>query len=387
MENERLVNQKNQIEKRVFVIGAGMSAECGAPVVDQFLQTPFTDFIGEEILNSISRFISSAYPKGATPNIEEVLSLVDHAIKQGELLAGYNLYDLQKIRASLTYAIIEILTKICDKLYKDCKKSRVFYEIKDILEQKKLNPETKGIVNTYSCLVHILHHGDTVITLNYDFFLDLVIAYSFLFSRWENIDYGTNFFDLSFREGITCEEEPYLDYIRRPYPFLSGNMITILKLHGAINWAVCSNCKTIIYTGLDSLSKVLNTLQRVPLNLKHKYLCCPDFNFEPIIVPPTWMKDYNNRYLEDIWYVATRRLAEANTIIFLGYSFSESDYQIRYLFNRALHLHGSVPWNKIVIVNKNIDKVISSYERFFGKVEFFEEKTSEYLYRLLKTKN
>ena len=86
------------MRKWVFVIGAGMSAECGAPVISQFLQPHFTDLVKGKKLNLLLKFISSAYPKGATPNIEEVLSLVDHAIAKREPLAGYDFHKLQKVR-------------------------------------------------------------------------------------------------------------------------------------------------------------------------------------------------------------------------------------------------------------------------------------------------
>ena len=245
----------------------------------------------------------------------------------------------------------------------------------------KLSPEAKGWRDTYGLLACILHSGDTVITLNYDLFLDLALSMPKL--EWD-IDYGTEFLELVPDLDIMCEGVP-LRYSYRPTWGIARKIITVLKLHGALNWAVCSSCKTMVATVLTPLSRInryIRELQNEPLDLRKKYLCCPDFDLKPLIVPPTWMKEYNNRYLGDIWNVAIRKLADATIVLFLGYSFSESDYQIRYLFNRALHMRSGTPWDKVVVVNTNIDKVLPTYKRFFGKVEPFKGKVSEYLHQI-----
>lgn len=406
-----MVEQKNQMRKWAFVIGAGMSAECGAPVISQFLQPHFTDLVRGKRLNLLSKFISSAYPEGAAPNIEEVLSLVDHAIVKREPLAGYDSHKLQEVRGALTYVITEILSKVWDKLNRDFGSDKLDNPYAMLLSKKderqgihlqkavrditfmiddmagsandipKLIPEAKGWTDTYGLLACILHSGDTVITLNYDLFLDLALSMPKL--EWD-IDYGTDFVELVPDADIMCEGAP-LRYSYRPIRGIARKIITVLKLHGALNWAVCSSCKTTVATVLTPLSRInryIRELQNDPLDLRKKYLCCPDFSLEPLIVPPTWMKDYNNRSLGDIWSVATRQLADATMVLFLGYSFSESDYQIRYLFNRALHMRSGTPWAKVVVVNRSIDKVLPTYKRFFGKVESFKGKVSEYLHQI-----
>lgn len=399
------------MRKRVFVIGAGMSTECGAPVISQFLQPPFTNLVRGRKLSLVQKFISSAYLESATPNIEEVLSLVDHAIAKREPVAGYNSQELQEVRGALIYVISEILAKIWDRLNRDLGSDQLPYddidamiiskkygrqgmgiektikEFESIVDKmrgsawgiKKFTSGVKGLLDTYGLLSYILHSEDTVMTLNYDLFLDLALSMPYF--KWD-IDYGTDFLEL-----VPEHEAAPLLYAHRPISGIEKKVITVLRLHGALNWAVCSSCKTMIATALTPLSRInqyIREFQNYSLDFRKKYLCCPDFSLEPLIVPPTWMKDYDNRYLSDIWNVAIRHLAEANIIVFLGYSFSESDYQIRSLFNRALHMRSGMPWDKIIVVNKSIDDVLPTYKRFFGKVEYFKGKTSEYLYKIVR---
>jgi hypothetical protein len=399
-----MAEQKNPMRKWAFVIGAGMSAECGAPVISQFLKVPFTNLVKGKRLNLLQKFISSAYPEGAAPNIEEVLSRVDHAIVKREPLAGYSSHKLQEVRQAITYVITEVLAKVWDKLNKDFGANKQDNPYAILLSKKeerealvieknirnmssmidrtkystlKLSPEANGWIDTYGRLAYFLHSGDTVITFNYDLFLDLALSISKL--GWQ-IDYGTNFAELVPDEDIQCVGAP-LRYVDRPMSGKAEKIITVLKMHGANNWAFCSSCNTMVVTDLAPFLRVnryIRELQNSPPDLK-KYLCCPNFSLEPLIVPPTWMKEYDNRSLADIWSVAKRKLADATVVLFLGYSFSESDFQIRHLFNGALHLRSGKPWDKIVVVNSNIGGVLPIYKRYFGKVEPFKRKVSDYL--------
>lgn len=71
-----------------------------------------------------------------------------------------------------------------------------------------------------------------------------------------------------------------------------------------------------VLTPLSRINRYIRELQNEPLDSRKKYLCCPDFDLKPLIVPPTWMKEYNNRYLGNIWNVAIRKLADATIVLF-----------------------------------------------------------------------
>lgn len=395
-----------------------MSAECGAPVISQFLQPRFTNLVKGKSLKAVSQFVSSAYPVGAAPTIEEVLSLVDHSITNGDRVGGCGTEELRKVRRALVYVITEVLSKVWDNLHRDFGSEKIDNPYAMLLSEEEdrqsiyvrkafrrfdymarlliderddrnhrhitpeLSAEARGFTDTYVILAHLLNHGDTVLTFNYDLFLDLALSRPSLDPELEwDVDYGIDFLELVPDLDITSEAAP-LRYVSRPDWRISKRVVRLLKLHGALNWGVCSSCKALVATVLHPLSRVeryIRKLQNDPLDVRKHDLCCPDFSLEPLIVPPTWMKDYDNRYLADIWSIAARDLANADIVVFLGYSFSESDYQVRHLFNKALHMRVVNSWDKVVVVNRSIQNVLPTYQRFFGKVEQVKAKASDYL--------
>ncbi len=247
--------------------------------------------------------------------------------------------------------------------------------------------EAKGWSETYSRLAAILNSRDTVITMNYDLFLDNAIAS--MYDKFGNMDdgsfnvtYGVDYQKTSSDGDIACNGtlEPYSNdnYERQE------RSVTILKLHGSLNWAICSSCKTLLITEGTPLSRIstyINRLQSESLDFKSRHLCCPRFTLEPLIVAPTWMKDYDNQILRTLWQTAIAQLHKADDIIFLGYSFSEVDFQFRYLISRALHMRYGKPWQRVIVVNPD-ESVVDRYRRFFGNIIFRKEKASEFLLRI-----
>lgn len=360
-----------------------------------------------------------AFPRGARPNIEEVLSFVDHAIAQREPVMDFKIENLREVRAAVVNVITEILMSVQERLnhvfgvediynpycalnspdrnregtFKNKlvaeaveEASRVM-EIEVSAETKKATSSkmAKGWGDTYIVLAGILNDGDTVITLNYDLFLDIAIAA--MYSKYGRMDegapfrvtYGTDYLNIS-SDGDYYSKGP-LHAPPNDEPPLKHPQATILKLHGSLNWAFCSSCKTLLMTEWTPISRIsthLNSLQSLDTDFKSKHLCCSHFTLESLIVPPTWMKDYDNPVLRTLWQKAVAQLQFADEIVFLGYSFSEVDFQFRYLFSRALHMRHGKPWRRITVVNSD-ESVFWKYRRFFGEVDCVEEKASEFL--------
>jgi hypothetical protein len=66
--------------KRVFIIGVGMSADCGAPIIRTFLEERFLSLVNEEDQKKILKFFSDVYLPDNIPNIEEILSEIDNSL-------------------------------------------------------------------------------------------------------------------------------------------------------------------------------------------------------------------------------------------------------------------------------------------------------------------
>jgi hypothetical protein len=132
-----------------------------------------------------------------------------------------------------------------------------------------------------------------------------------------------------------------------------------MKLHGSINWLICSNCGR-LYT--DFLHNI--TLQCSEGNnklIKCKF-CDPinrRYELNHIIITPTFLKSLNTLQLKNIWHNAFMDLSEATNIYFVGYSFPDADFELRYLLKKALR-----PDAKIKVILHDLDNP-DEYKKYF----------------------
>ncbi len=118
--------------------------------------------------------------------------------------------------------------------------------------------------------------------------------------------------------------------------------IKFVKLHGSVNCVLCPNCNR-LYTGLGATRELFN-----------EYIAgriCPrcyrvrdvagstalnEPVLEPLIISPTFIKEFNNAHIQMIWHNAYIDLCEAKKVVFVGYSLPEADYHLRTLLKRAI---------------------------------------------------
>lgn len=131
---------------------------------------------------------------------------------------------------------------------------------------------------------------------------------------------------------------------RTPSTLLKANEIyniKLLKLHGSLNWLVCPKCGRFFVEYDKNIA--INTLGSV----KHEEECCRFCKdtvgekmgeplLESLIITPTYMKELNNLHIQNIWHNAYIELTEADEVVFIGYSFPEADFEMRYLLKRAI---------------------------------------------------
>lgn len=131
--------------------------------------------------------------------------------------------------------------------------------------------------------------------------------------------------------------------------------IKLLKLHGSINWLICPNCKR-IYVDYDNDIAILelSTGRLCPQ-------CEKGFGDEEnipkmhsILITPTFLKDLNALQLKNIWHNAFIDLAEATTVVFIGYSFPDSDFEMRYLLKKSINQN-----TKIEVILHNSDNPLT----------------------------
>ena len=542
-----MVRSRVNRKQTVFVLGAGMSAACGAPLTSDFLTTRFSHYFTAAQLDLINRFASRASLQGEPPTIEDIWVRVDNAIL-GTPVPGYDQHALRATRNALRDGLIRVFSAVHFSLLETMRwcgldeeplghldvesflmfltnplrsiRSRVrkiqsehvralrlfealhraspatileamtaFFspqaewaerpphecaEALTALLSNPIKPNPIGIdrVFHYRCakarsicgphwlgsgydssgkicqeilwdiyllwhyrdrleavrawfdshyrLTQMLRRGDTVITTNYDLFLELALLslpsrpYPVLwgtevhevrdkhhcvyvpgttsaYSRWEAEGEG---FTQSTHEDLKTAEasgdETELRAARQMYKRAlrrrrqlgdPWGWVSVLKLHGSLDWGLCENCETLFAMRLFPFYTAKATIlahRRRNQALKRRILCCDRVQLTPLIIPPTHMKDYDNKVLVSIWSDAIRRLAHSTNIVFLGYSLPAQDERMRHLFRKASYERGGAPW-KVTLVDLRAHELTDRYQRIFGEVVPVEGSITNYL--------
>ena len=182
---------------------------------------------------------------------------------------------------------------------------------------------------------------------------------------------------LSLHAIYPCCGIEFTNYNTRDEAFGEIDRIPLYKLHGSLNWLYCHVCETMDLTGREK--GVIHIIR--PTNDTRDTLCSQCKNLkEPVIVPPTYFKEYNNYFLNQVWHKAEQDLRRVEKIFFCGYSFPDADMQIKYLLKRIETNRNGQPL-KVYVANgytgkspeeKDLER--KRYNRFFiENVNYLDE--------------
>lgn len=338
---------------RVYVLGAGASRALNsrAPLMKDLLRIGINFSQGDrppspstKSAHRVKEFISEFYsPLNFTnilPPFEDVLSQVDYCIVNNiPLSKKYSVDELRSLRKDLIYILGRAI-------------------------QHETNHQTDhALVGTF--FNNLDQHTETIISLNYDLIIDNGFRDFFGF-----VNYG-----VTMRNSV---------HFRPQYP----PKLTLYKLHGSLNWLYCPVCGALETTeGEKGALKVLT-----------EDINCQSCNtpFEPVLNTPTFLKDYNNSYIVELWRNAQTQLHHADEVVFVGYSMPDADIVLRMFFTRALYtnrlLRGHQNRCKVRVVDytPNMDILAGNstktrYEQLFGEIDFDSTGFIEYISRGCKT--
>lgn len=351
----------------VFILGAGASADGGAPVMRDFLDAARKLRLSGNIRDSR---ISSAFDEVFAAigklqvvhskardfdinNIESVFS----AFEMAQLLGHMPGYDVAQIDSLITALKTVIATTLEATLRFDRKKSS----------------GTTAAPRPYPQFVDLLHkcramspsYNPVVITFNYDLALDYALQQGGLPARY--------FLD---------DTDPRVG-------------IPLLKLHGSLNWiangddivpwhmeGILSNGpgNLFFHTGTDEVRHfqitphLINGLRGQP----------PIEQPSPVIIPPTWNKYGYQKQITRVWSQASKELGSAQHIFVIGYSLPLSDLFFRYLY--ALGSVGDQPLSTFHVFNPD-EKVCARFQDMMGpgseaRFRFYGQKQHPFEYAL-----
>ena len=293
----------------VFILGAGASRDAGAPLIADFLDRA-------DLLRR------SGKVNEVKPHFDRVFDAISQ-LQAIQAKAHLDLYNIESVFAAFEMGkLIGKLPGIKSEEIESLLESMRWLILKTLQETVKYTKRGGHIDpdDSYRRFVKLLAEFNStprqdrcsVITFNYDVALDYALRH-----QKQEIDY--------------C--------FGRKMP----SQISLMKLHGSVNWARCLRCGVIPrdiltfvaendFTGIRDLTRVTLPLVSRLWTAKDKCGCGGDIEPVPVIVPPTWNKTQAQQELSAVWARAGAELSDAENIFVSGYSLTETDLFFRYLY-------------------------------------------------------
>jgi len=165
---------------------------------------------------------------------------------------------------------------------------------------------------------------------------------------------------LTFNYDLGVDHAMYVNRLGPDY-CLSGKAspdVPLLKLHGSMNWGVCSKCSAVVPWGLSAFFQSysyrhLGENEKVQLDVWSQFERLTHCECRvaplPFLVPPTWNKSDHQETIRVVWQRAAKELTDAEHIFIIGYSLPETDAFFRTLY--ALGVVGDMPLKRIWVYN------------------------------------
>ena len=325
------------MSKMVFILGAGASRDCGAPLMYDFLDTASRLLSAGEVNEKKEHFervfkaissLQAVHSKSQLDlnNIESIFTALEIANVLGKL-PGFDKKEIPKVIASLKEVIVSTLEKT----------------ISFPTHGSNILPTSS--YEKFSKLLGYLKNDahptltTSVITFNYDIALDVAMH-----RNGQGPVYG-------FGPDVTASQPTKL-----------------LKLHGSLNWAERTEDGSVQpltlqeyfskyrYQGFGDGKGSCHIPIGSQLQEYYSKHTVVKVNPEPVIVPPTWNKADYHHLLSTIWGQAAIELEAAEYIFIIGYSLPETDAFFRLLY--GLGSVGDTPLKKVAVYNPDTSGAI-----------------------------
>ncbi|MBI1281775.1 MAG: hypothetical protein GC179_26865 [Anaerolineaceae bacterium] len=343
------------VEKPIIILGAGATKACGGPLTDEILPAALNGQMEhdntktlvadrEELLWLMKEFMSDCFNVPTDrqpirsqdcPSLPMVLSMLKRSIDSNRPIGTWDGERLIKAKRAIEYAIFAVI------------EAALRYPSGRPLHRELLEP------------LYLRHLKPTVLSLNYDVIVD------------------NEMFTLGEEFGNLYPPDYSLNIDTQQYNFFRDMGVSgrLLKIHGSLNWLYCEKCQRLdlfVSQGMRTgrgmrTAKALDELYfSVPHN--DAYSCrgtpcrnrptCDGF-ISPILITPTYFKDYENPHIEKVWQEAEWAMQEATRAVIIGYSLPTDDVDVSLLFKRGLSHLKRDRITVVEYVNGDINKPVS----------------------------
>ncbi len=299
----------------VLFLGAGFSKPFGFPVMSEFfsavdgnprLTSDEKRFVGELLLDARR---ANSFLKSSPTNLEDVLSFAVMRDRLGLSQGNSESRVLRVLQAVFTHA----------------SGARDHWEKYDVFRQfLGFDPTAQEAPRL------------SIITTNYDLNAECVLWRHGLQCRpgfdWKQVSDGG---------GYSVRGQLY-----------SEGGLPVFKLHGSVNWFL---------PGAEGALSVEGRIVSVghhgdgalPLACTGNW----DSPTDPVLVPPSFLKPDLVGPLGEIWANAASALKEAHAVVFVGYSFPDSDTEMMYFLATGLSENSLI--RRIVLVDPDVDGLLA----------------------------
>ncbi|MBI3843529.1 MAG: hypothetical protein HY292_02710 [Planctomycetes bacterium] len=299
----------------VYVLGAGASRE----YIGRLRRRFFLDFDFFETVEAIER----EWPAPGLPIHYDGSSWSSERLKRA-LRDGLG-RPLNEIGLEAAFVFIDKHRQDLLADFTRCIELAIFVHLGDLQNREPLR--------AHLAFVGILRPGDTIITFNYD----PLIESALLLGSPKDVHWNPH-------RGYALEFERVLEGFDqkvvtegRPEP-----NITLLKLHGSMNWMAPVGA----WPARPSCLRVFSMKDGIPVlrGIGFKIWTDPVAHqqLRPVFVPPRDLKDYDAFGLRSLWDTAASMLRQASGLTVIGYSFPETDRTaLNLLASNTSHLRES----------------------------------------------
>ncbi len=318
------------MSRTVFILGAGASAQAGAPLMWNFLEVAERlryeagaaaeqDF---ELVLKARAELQAVHSKARLDieNLESVFAAFEMAALRGALgrLTDGQVMRLPAAMRLLIVHTLEMAVRWTVTLDGQIHSPAPYHEFAALV---------RGMIQNY-VVPRARPHDVSVITFNYDVAADYALRRE-LSALGISLDY--------------CLDDP-------PAAETRQTRLDFMKLHGSLNWGRCQEetCEGVYLRDVFDFAEETRAFrytrgdgqpERIPLRIfEHGVvgLRCPRSNQpcigQPLIVPPTWSKTQHYQRIAKVWKRAAQHLSEAERIVVVGYSLTPADQSFAYLY-------------------------------------------------------
>lgn len=318
----------------VFILGAGASHTCGAPLMWNFL----------DVASDLMR--SNAIAVGEKQPAFDRVFRTRHALQAVHSKAQLDLNNIESIFTALELG--KVIQRVPGVSPSEIEESIValkglIVRTLEITMKFPIDGSRIGPPASYAKFAELLRFLQrdaypartvSVITFNYDVGLDVAMCRAGL-----GPDYG--------------------------FEAAGVGSVPLLKLHGSLNWATRKVTNQILGMRISDFLTFYEQRRSVDFDgslpvgrLLAQYFreSLIEVESEPVIVPPSWNKADYHAALSDTWSSAAQHLFEAEHIFVMGYSLPETDSFFRHLY--ALGSAGGTPLRRFEVFNPDASQAL-----------------------------